>query len=117
MTRNGRSRSGVTEAEWSKFDQTLTDVRVSFADLSAMDVEDLIDQALIGARHSNREASSPQGDKEHEADPTGPWMIAPLASRTISFGAETGRTGFSSSCASALVAHPSGLFPHHSHLR
>lgn len=68
MTRDGRSRSGVTEAAWSKFDQTLTDVRAGFADLLPGDVEELIEQALIDACRSVRKASSPQRD-EGKADP------------------------------------------------
>jgi len=64
MTRNGWLRSDVTEAEWSKFDQTLIDVRAGFADLPPADVEEMIDQALIDARRSVREVFSPQDDEE-----------------------------------------------------
>lgn len=69
MTRNGQLQSDVTEAAWSKFDQTLTDVRAGFADLLPDDIEDLISQALIDARRSGREASSPRRDEGEEADP------------------------------------------------
>lgn len=56
MIRDDRPPALGTRAEWSRLEQTLTDARAGFTDLSPDEVEDLVDRAVTDTRQSVRRA-------------------------------------------------------------
>lgn len=64
MIRDDRPPALGTRAEWSRLEQTLTDARAGFADLSPDEIEDLVNQAVTDTRQSVRRAPDRQRDDE-----------------------------------------------------